>query len=821
MNFAPSRESLLCGLATAACLLGALAPDASAQRSYPSAVSDSGQPIPNAIRPQQPASLDFGPSTFRRIATFEVFGNTSVDDETVAEIVTSANDGTVLIYTDSEQELLGFVDISDPTNPTADGTIDLGGEPTSVAVHTKWTLGGPKDYALACINTSTDFVNTSGELVVIDVDARSIVRTIQLGGQPDAIAVAPLGPFACICIENERDEDLGDGAPPQAPAGFLVIVDLFGRPAAWSTRTVGLQGICDLFPDDPEPEYVDINAFNTAVVTCQENNHIVLVDLVTGAILDDFSAGTVDLTHIDTNENDLIEQTASLDGVPREPDAVTWISQVAFTTADEGDLDGGSRGFTNWSALGGVPTFGPGNFLEHHAARLGHYPENRSENKGVEPEGAEFGWFGARRFLFVCSERANLVFVYEIVAGPISGQFFPIFRQALPTGVAPEGLHAIGSRDLFVVACEEDARDDKIRSSIMIYERSDEVTYPTLYSDNRDGTTLPIPWGALSGLAVGETEDTLYTVHDSFYQRSRVYEIDRSGDVAKIVKEIELSDPNGQLWVQLFLSGALAGFDIPDFDIDAIINADKSVNLDLEGIDVDENGDFWLVTEGAGNLVDGVSDANDRPFESPNFVIRADQNGVIKIVYRLPFSVDDDQFRFGFEGVAKVGKFVYVCFQRAWQEEGDPAGFARIGRLDTTKNRWQFAYYPLPAPTSPNGGWTGLSDLSYLGDDWFAVLVRDNQGGPDATIKRVEKFDASSVNWVGELAVPNFDVLQPVLVSDLLADDVFGPWAGLVPEKVEGLTFLDPTRFVIVNDNDGVDDNNGETLLIEVDLDRN
>lgn len=815
MQFAPTLGSLLCTLGLAVGTLGALAPDAAAQRSFPSALSDSGTPVIPSLRAQQPASLDFGPSTFRRISTFTIFDNTSVDLETVAEIVTSADDGNLLLYTDSEQELLGFVDITDPTNPTADGTIALGGEPTSVAVHTKWTFSGVVEYALVCINTSADFVNTSGELLVIDIAARSIVRTIALGGQPDSIAVAPFGPFACVCIENERDEDLGDGEPPQAPPGFLVIVDLFGRPATWNTRTVGLQGICDLFPDDPEPEYVDINAFNTAVVTCQENNHIILVDLLTGWILDDFSAGTVDLTDIDTVENDLIEQDSQLNEEPREPDAVAWISQIAFATADEGDLYGGTRGFTNWNALTGQPSFGPGNFLEHHAARLGHYPENRSENKGVEPEGVEFGWFGPRRFLFVGSERANLVFVYEIVAGPVVGQYFPIFRQALPTGVAPEGLHAIGGRDLFVVACEDDARDDKIRSTIMIYERSDEVTYPTLYSENRNGTTVPIPWGALSGLATGPTEDMVYTVHDSFYEKSRIYAIDRSGDVAKITQEIELTDPRGQLWVQLFLTELIGGANIPDFDIDAIINHDRTVNLDLEGIDVDENGEFWLCTEGAGNLVNGVSDAGDRPFESPNFIVHADQNGEIVRVYRLPFTVDDDQFRFGFEGISKVGNHVYVCFQRAWQEEGDPAGVARIGRIDITNNTWQFAYYPLPAPTSPNGGWTGLSDLSYIGDGWFGVLVRDNQGGPDATIKRVEKFHVDSVNWVGELAVPNFDVIAPTPVADLIADGAFDAFAGLVPEKVEGLAFLDDATFLIVNDNDGVDDNNGETLLIE------
>ena len=52
------------------------------------------------------------------------------------------------------------------------------------------------------------------------------------------------------------------------------------------------------------------------------------------------------LDDIDVDEEGVIDQSASLSAVPREPDAVTWIGTEYFATADEGDLDGGSRGFT-------------------------------------------------------------------------------------------------------------------------------------------------------------------------------------------------------------------------------------------------------------------------------------------------------------------------------------------------------------------------------------------------------------------------------------------------------------------------------------------
>ena len=148
---------------------------------------------------------------FNRVSTFpictQIDGTCNTDTRTMAEIVVAANNGMTLVYADSKQENIGFVDISDPTDPLPDGVVQVDGEPTSVAV-----LGG---LALAAVNTSEDYVNTSGVLVAIDIATRLIVKTWDLGGQPDAVTVSKDGKFVVVAIENERDEDLGDGAPPQ------------------------------------------------------------------------------------------------------------------------------------------------------------------------------------------------------------------------------------------------------------------------------------------------------------------------------------------------------------------------------------------------------------------------------------------------------------------------------------------------------------------------------------------------------------------------------------------------------------------------------
>lgn len=753
-------------------------------------------------------ALDAGSAPFRRVATFPVFQNTSVDIDTVAEIVAATDDGMTLVYTDGVAQKLGFIDISNPAAPQPAGAMDLPGEPTSV------TVRGP--HALVCVNNSANFINTAGDLLVVDIATQTIVTTIALGGQPDAIALSPDKRFAAIAIENERDEDLGDGYPPQAPAGFLQIVDCFGAPSAWATRQVSLVGLSTLYPTDPEPEFVDINARNIAVVTMQENNYVALVNLVTGQVIGGFDCGAIDLDLVDATEDDLINQVESLKGVLREPDAVTWTSTTTFVTANEGDLDGGSRGFTTWR-VGGTALFDTGNTLEHHIARVGHYPESRSENKGNEAEGVDYGQFGTDRFFFVASERSNTVSVYQIPGNGPAAEANPFLRQVLSTGVGPEGVLAIPSRNLLVVAAEEDNRGDKIRSSITIFERSAAANYPTVISASRANGT-PIPWSALSGLDVNPNNASqLFTVHDSYYRQSRFFTMSAVGSPMLVRAETVIVDVAGKLKSALdALKASLPASAVADFDVDAIVETDGTVNLDLEGITALEDGTLWVVSEGTGNLASGVSDPSDRPFESPNLALHLDAAGAILDVVLLPQAVIENQLRFGFEGCAVQDGALFVVFQREWKKAGDSTGFVRVGRYDLTTQTWSFAHYGIDTPTSPNGGWVGLSDLVALGNGQFAVVERDDQAGTDATIKRIYTFDVTGVTFLDETQVASFPVLSKTLKLDILAAGVYAPFGCSIPEKIEGLTVLPNGTALIVNDNDGVDDNNGETLMVQL-----
>lgn len=730
-------------------------------------------------------------SSFVRVATLPVCtqldANCDTDTQTAAEIVDVSEDGQTLIYTDSPQGVIGFVDIRTPDAPSVLGTLALGGEPTSVAVR--------GDYALVGVNTSASFTSPSGQLAVVDIASRSLVTSIDLGGQPDSVAVSPDKAYAAIAIENERDEDLDDGRidlSPQAPAGYLVVANISDAdPSNWTTQNVDMTGLASVAATDPEPEYVDINGDNVAVVTLQENNHIVLVDLATAAVTDHFSAGDVSLDQVDIAEEDIIDQTGALANVAREPDGVTWIDNTYFVTADEGDMNGGSRGFTVFNT-GGDVAYTSGNELEHLTARLGHYPESRSENKGNEPENAEFGQYGDHPLLIVNSERSSLVLVYD-VSNPES----PEFLQALPAAAGPEGVKAITSRNLLVVASEEDDRGT-FRGAVNIYSYGEQdAAYPMIESaDRNDGT--PIPFAALSGLAADLSDaDRLWSIEDSAFQASRIFGIDISDTPANLDREIRITDGNGVLG-GLPTSGAVADDDsFDDNDRAALVNGDGTVNLDPEGIAAATNGGFWIATEGSGTVGDV-----EEPVESLNMVIKTDAQGVITDVVTLPASLNNVQRRFGFEGIAEYNGKLYVAFQRAWNGEANP----RIGIYDLTTETWTFPFYPLDAVESQNGGWVGLSDLTSLGDGTFLVLERDNQFGPDAAIKRVYRVNLASAT--------DGSTVTKTLVRDLVPD--LTATGGLVPEKVEGLAVTANGDIWINNDNDGVDDNSGENQLLNI-----
>ncbi|WP_428030484.1 esterase-like activity of phytase family protein [Ancylobacter sp.] len=705
-------------------------------------------------------------AVFNRIGTFNVVDNlpagADASKSTAAEIITFTEDGNTLIYSDSPGQRIGFIDITDPAAPKAAGVVALDGEPTTTVV-----IGGK---AYVGVNTSESKARPSGHLAVVDLATRKVEDRIDLGGQPDSITKSPDGSYLAIAIENERDEELNDGALPQMPAGNLTTFEVKdGRVVDASKRVVDLTGLAAIAPEDPEPEYVDINTRNEVVVTLQENNHIVVVDLPTGKVTAHFSAGTVDLDKIDTKKDGVIDLSGSMKAVPREPDTVQWIDEDRFVIANEGDWKGGTRGFSIFDKTGKL-LFESGTAPEHLAVRLGHYPEKRNK-KGIEMEGAEVASFGDERLIFVASERGSVVFVYRDKGAAVA----PEFLQVLPGGIGPEGLIALPKRDLFVTAAETDLREDGgIGSVVTLYQRQPGATpaYPTILSvDGPDG--LPIAWGALSGFAADAKQPgTLYAVTDSAYAQARILTIDASTLPARITAATVLTK-----------------------------DGTPAKGLDLEGIAVRAEGGFWAVSEG---------NPEKKEKATQNLLLRVGADGAIAEEIALPEAVAAQAGRFGFEGVAVVGsgadETVWIAVQRAWKD--DPKGFAKLIAYKPAAKSWAYVRYPLQETAK---GWVGLSELTRY-KDGLMVVERDNLVGSDAAIKKLVY-----VSLKGVTPVPLGSEAEPAVVTKSEVKDLLpllkAPH-GYVLDKVESFAIDAAGNGFIVTDNDGVDGSSGETQFI-------
>lgn len=408
----------------------------------------------------QPASPAAG-AFFQRIASFQAVSNAPADrkkgSKSVAEIIAASEDGMLLAYTDGEQNGIGLIDLRNPAQPVAAGFIPVQGEPTSLVIsHGK---------IIAAVDSSTDFAQPQGHLAVIDIRSRKVVDRCNLQGQPDSVALDKKAQQLVVVMENQRDEKLNKGAIPQYPAGNLSVLPMRnGMPDCTGLHPISMIGLAEVAGDDPEPEFVKVNGQGIAVVSLQENNHLALVDVAKRTVIRHFSAGKVNLKDVDTKRDGSINPKDSLQGVAREPDAVAWLDDTRFVTANEGDYLGGSRGFSIWNVNGTVE-YDSGNFLDHEAIRLGHYPEKRSAAKGNEPEGAEVGVYGKDRLIFIGSERSSLVSVWQDM-GPGKA---PKYLQSLSAGAGPEGLLAIPQRKLLVVASETDGA---ARAGVMVYARS-------------------------------------------------------------------------------------------------------------------------------------------------------------------------------------------------------------------------------------------------------------------------------------------------------------------------------------------------------------
>lgn len=263
---------------------------------------------------------------------------------------------------------------------------------------------------------------------------------------------------------------------------------------------------------------------------------------------------------------------------------------------------------------------------------------------------------------------------------------------------------------------------------------------------------------AISGLAASrdaalvsdERPPNVWAVSDDAVSPSRIYGVNVDEDGVHVVSELLLTRES------------------------------VSATYDLEGLDVDPAGGWWLAAEGDGSAPEIVTS---------NRLLHVDEDGEVTDEIELPDAVASQQSKYGFEGVAvdEDGAHVYVAFQGEWGD--DTTGLVRIGRYTPASASW--AFYAFPRCTG--SGRVGLSEISLVGDGELLVLERDNLAGDESEIKHLHVASIADVEPAPADSTP--PVLQARLLRDLVAED------GWPFEKAEGLGLLS-SDVVIVNDND-------------------
>ena len=716
----------------------------------------------------------------------------SINVEGIAEIVDATPDGNTLLYTDSDQKVIGIIDITDPLLPNILSPIPVAGEPTSVSI----TPNGRHALAAVWLNKPEEGedppdLNSPSALVVIDLASKTQIGSIDIGFHPDSVKVAEIDGriVAVVAIENEPvilDEDgkVTDDDEPGNPddisdPGFIQVVYVdTTNPSASQVVDITLDGVLSpeegfLFTDDPQPEFVDIHG-TTAAVSLQENNGIAIVDLADNspALSHVFCTGRVDDRPADLVEDDMISfsQQYPADVLGEEPLAGSRFPDgIAFSpdgksilSADEGELNfSGGRGWSLWS-VDGEFRWDDGGRLEKQAVRFSHYPEGRSENKGIEVEGVSTAVFGDHPMAFVLSERGSFMAVYSLL-----NKKHPRLLQTLPTGVSPEGIKAIPKRKLVVTADEESGTLTLFKGIHRIYKAP--VDQPRLASRN---AANPEPWAAISGLAwqrpfhlVGVPDNAMPTA---------VYHI-RAGVPSRFAPVRVLQ--------QVTRNGEQARYDGEGIAVDSSILA-----LHKPG--------WWIASEGNAKF--------GKETYQPNLLVQVDAKGRVLREIKLPAEIDSPEGglirKNGFEGVAvsSDGNYLVAPIQR--QFDGETADFTRIARLDlqtlsceddkdvrVCTGQWDFFFYPLDE-TDDSKNWIGLSEIMSIGPDEYAVIERDKELGGKSKVKKIYAFSLA--------VLENGDTIIKTEKADILS--FFSPY-----EKVEGLAMTPNGDVWVGLDNDG------------------
>ncbi len=163
----------------------------------------------------EPQGLKFETLEDRRVLSITLSPSgtyeTGIFDESAAEIVAYDADTERLFVTNSNDQTVDVLDMSDPANPTLAFTLPTGlfGAPSSVAV----------DDGLVAVSVIADLPPQRGTVVFFETDG-DFIGSIKVGRNPDHITFTPDGSKVLIADEGQPDDNYNNDA-----LGTVTIID--------------------------------------------------------------------------------------------------------------------------------------------------------------------------------------------------------------------------------------------------------------------------------------------------------------------------------------------------------------------------------------------------------------------------------------------------------------------------------------------------------------------------------------------------------------------------------------------------------------------
>ena len=329
----------------------------------------------------------------------------------------------------------------------------------------------------------------------------TLLQDVTVGYLPDGIAFSEDG--RQLVIANEGQPSSNYGIDPNGSVGIIDIRNPSSSPS-FSYTDLNFAGVAlpsgirisgptgTTQAQDMEPEFVSISG-GKAYVTLQENNGVAVVDLRSRRIVEVQALGSVDFSKqaVDLSDKDgTAGATAFLPKLGQQflglrmPDGISAFKvkgRTYYITANEGDAreygsyvdvtrnaaapNGrlntivnpapagpntntaiGSRSLSIFDAKTRALVWDSGTSLQTIAFAAGTYADNRSDDKGVEPESVITTKVGKRTYAIAALERGTKTTIVVFnVSKPDQTSY--VSHLVIDGSVSPEGLQVIPAKD--------------------------------------------------------------------------------------------------------------------------------------------------------------------------------------------------------------------------------------------------------------------------------------------------------------------------------------------------------------------------------------